>query len=637
MTLGNALTIVFLLNLCQTKHVCKVPRASPIIHATSYDSLSKRSTVNTQLKFSIVYTSGFQNNTLFEQIKTKIVLPALTYWEKSLGVKKIASDNIILERQCLDGQTSYVKWPNGTIGIYCNKGCENITRCFTEPIPDNYLNGCKTFVANKPSIQGSRGSGIPPNGYLVFVDASATEPCQSEDLLAYALACQLEFGTDRPVAGYVNMCPTQLSIKPEDVRSSISTFIHEMAHALGFSSTSYAFLREEDGTPRTPRDPQTNLPALGQDSDYIYLASKSTVTKVQRIWVSAVSTTIRTIDVFVLPSVLAEARAHYNCPTMDGMDLENDGGSGTAFVHFEKRITEDELMSGSYSKDSYVSSLTLAYFKDTGWYNVNMSMAQNWRFGKNWGCEFVQLSCYEYMKIQVAKNNPITPYCNKLSSTDVKCLVYDDAFGSCDLQRQKEKVPGENQYFTSIDGVSASDLPYYAGGPSLSDRCPIHRPFEPVTGYKYTSYCRHIENQDNIDSQNNYALQYFGQDSICVNHDTYAPWISIVGGFYRDISFPYASCHKYNCSSVGIELLVGQQVTKCSDGESIPINAYSNNINARGLVLCPTCNAACSVCSYTSVVSNRTNSAVHTTSNNNILLIHWIMLYNVFNLHIFLT
>ncbi|CAH8573696.1 unnamed protein product [Schistosoma curassoni] len=599
MTLGIALTVVFLLNLCQTKHVCKVPRASPVIHATSYDSLSKRSTVNTQLKFSIVYTSGFQNNTLFEQIKTKIVLPALTYWEKSLGVKKIASDNIILERQCLDGQTSYVKWPNGTIGIYCNKGCEDITRCFTEPIPDNYLNGCKTFVANKPSIQGSRGSGIPPNGYLIFVDASATEPCQSEDLLAYALACQLEFGTDRPVAGYVNMCPTQLSIKPEDVRSSISTFIHEMAHALGFSSTSYAFLREEDGTPRTPRDPQTNLPALGQDSDYIYLASKSTVTKVQRIWVSAVSTTIRTIDVIVLPSVLAEARAHYNCPTMDGMDLENDGGSGTAFVHFEKRITEDELMSGSYSKDSYVSSLTLAYFKDTGWYNVNMSMAQNWRFGKNWGCEFVQLSCYEYMKIQVAKNNPITPYCNKLSSTDIKCLVYDDAFGSCDLQRQKEKVPGENQYFTSIDGVSASDLPYYAGGPSLSDRCPIHRIRKTIMLY-------------NILVKIQYVLIM-----IHTHHGS-------------------VFCHKYNCSSVGIELLVGQQVTKCSDGESIPINAYSNNINARGLVLCPTCNAACSVCSYTSVVSNRTNSAVHTTSNNNILLIHWIMLYNVFNLHVFL-
>ncbi|XP_018651919.1 leishmanolysin-2 (M08 family) [Schistosoma mansoni] len=386
--------------------------------------------------------------------------------------------------------------------------------------------GCKEFVANKPSIQGSRGSGIPPNGYLVFVDATATEPCQSDDLLAYALACQLEFGTDRPVAGYVNMCPTQLSIKPGDVRSSISTFIHEMAHALGFSSTSYAFLREEDGTPRTPRDPQTNLPALGQDSDYIYIASKSTVTKVQRIWVSAVSTTIRTVDAFVLPNVLAEARAHFNCPTMDGMDLENDGGSGTAFVHFEKRITEDELMSGSYSKDSYVSSLTLAYFKDTGWYNVNMSMAQNWRFGKNWGCDFVQLSCYEYMKRQVAKNNPITPYCTKLSSTDIKCLGYDDVFGFCDLQRQKDKVPVENQYFTSIDGVSASELPYYAGGSLLSDRCPVYR---------------------------------------------------------------------YNCSSGGIELLVGKQVTNCPDGESLPINAYDNNINVRGLVLCPSCNGACNL------------------------------------------
>lgn len=61
------------------------------------------------------------------------------------------------------------------------------------------------------------------------------------------------------------------------------------------------------------------------------------------------------------------------------------------------------------------------------------------------------------------------------------------------------------------------------------------------------------------DSQNNYALQYFGQDSICVNHDTYAPWISIVGGFYRDISFPYASCHKvrklYTCTNILTKLI----------------------------------------------------------------------------------
>ncbi|VDQ04028.1 unnamed protein product [Trichobilharzia regenti] len=68
------------------------------------------------------------------------------------------------------------------------------------------------------------------------------------------------------------MCPNQLSGSTGEIRATISTFIHEMAHALGFSSTSYAFLRDENGNPRTPRDPQTDLPALGQDSDFIFIA-----------------------------------------------------------------------------------------------------------------------------------------------------------------------------------------------------------------------------------------------------------------------------------------------------------------------------------------------------------------------------
>ncbi|KAH8871135.1 Leishmanolysin-like peptidase [Schistosoma japonicum] len=628
--------IVFIASLlsviCRTERICKIPSIPSIIHATSYSSRFKRSAPDTGLKFLIEYTSSFQSNPLFEQIKTKIVLPALTYWEQTLGVKKLSSENIVLERQCLNGQTSYVKWPNGTIGTYCNSGCENITRCFTEPIPSNYLNGCKQLSGNHPTIQGDRGLGIPPNGYLIFVDASQSEPCQSDDLLAYALACQLEYGTDRPVAGYVNMCPNQLSVTPAEVRSTISTFIHEMAHALGFSSTSYAFLRDENGIPRTPRDPNTGLPALGQDADYIYKASTSTVAQVERIWVSAASTTVRKINAFVLPSVLAEARAHYNCPTMDGMDLEDDGGAGTAFVHFEKRITEDELMSGSYSKDSYVSTLTLAYFKDTGWYTVNMSMAQIWRFGKNWGCEFVLRSCYEYMRIRLAMNTPITPYCNKLSSTDIKCLNYDDAFGFCDLQRQKDKLPPENQYFTSIDGVASSEVPYYGGGSTLNDWCPIYRPFETVTGYKYSSYCRHIENQAVIDSQVNYALQYFGDDSICVNHDTYSQWISVVGGFYRYLTFPYASCHKYNCTSSGIKLIIGNQIIDCpSDGDLMPINAYDNSINVRGLLLCPTCSGVCSVCSNKrpSLMSRMTCSKI-------MLLIPWITQYIFFKVRLFM-
>ena len=33
-----------------------------------------------------------------------------------------------------------------------------------------------------------------------------------------------------------------------------------------------------------------------------------------------------------------EGRAHFNCPTLGGVELENQGGSGTAGSHWEKRI-----------------------------------------------------------------------------------------------------------------------------------------------------------------------------------------------------------------------------------------------------------------------------------------------------------
>lgn len=35
-----------------------------------------------------------------------------------------------------------------------------------------------------------------------------------------------------------------------------------------------------------------------------------------------------------------EARRHFNCPILEGMELENQGGSGTELNHWEKRLLE---------------------------------------------------------------------------------------------------------------------------------------------------------------------------------------------------------------------------------------------------------------------------------------------------------
>lgn len=35
-----------------------------------------------------------------------------------------------------------------------------------------------------------------------------------------------------------------------------------------------------------------------------------------------------------------EARKHFNCPILEGMELENQGGTGTELNHWEKRLLE---------------------------------------------------------------------------------------------------------------------------------------------------------------------------------------------------------------------------------------------------------------------------------------------------------
>ena len=39
------------------------------------------------------------------------------------------------------------------------------------------------------------------------------------------------------------------------------------------------------------------------------------------------------------------ARDHFNCSTLEGMELENQGGSLTAISHWEKRLVEVSLYS----------------------------------------------------------------------------------------------------------------------------------------------------------------------------------------------------------------------------------------------------------------------------------------------------
>ena len=92
--------------------------------------------------------------------------------------------------------------------------------------------------------------------------------------------------------------------------------------------------------------------------------------------------------------VLEIARKYYNCPDLDGVELEEFGGEGTAGSHWEARILLGDLMNGfAYTEEMVISEFTLALLEDTGYYKANYYTGGLMRFGKNRGCDFVKKQC----------------------------------------------------------------------------------------------------------------------------------------------------------------------------------------------------------------------------------------------------
>ena len=59
------------------------------------------------------------------------------------------------------------------------------------------------------------------------------------------------------------------------------------------------------------------------------------------------------------------------------MDLPSKGGDGTALTHWEKRLFQNEAMTGTvHTKDPHYSRLTFALLEDSGWYLPNYELVR---------------------------------------------------------------------------------------------------------------------------------------------------------------------------------------------------------------------------------------------------------------------
>ena len=157
------------------------------------------------------------------------------------------------------------------------------------------------------------------DGHPIFSTrrADVTARPTAGSTIAWALTCQTD-QHGRPTAGQINFGPGLVSTDPSQLPLQISTAIHELTHALGFSASGF--------------------------STWLAPGTQNTAVYSNVVWSGTLNG--NSIKAIITPNVAAAASAQFAClswTTMPaGGQLEDYGSSGTAGSHWKKRVFMNE-------------------------------------------------------------------------------------------------------------------------------------------------------------------------------------------------------------------------------------------------------------------------------------------------------
>jgi len=401
-----------------------------------------------------------------------------------------------------------------------------------------------------------------------------------------------------------NICPGSITNVERSISSLSSTIKHELLHALGFSSSLFAYYRDKRGHPLTPRL-DDGKPAINHKRQ-VRQWSDRTIKEVKRSWRVRRGTLEKSTHLVVTPKVVQEVRAHFDCPTLEGAELEDQGGDGTALTHWEKRIFQNEAMTGTVhtAKPSY-TRLTFALMEDTGWYVPDYGMAHEINWGKRAGCDFATKSCMELME-KAAIEETTTPFCNSLMKNAEKTYCTSDgiAIGSCNLILYEKDLPDIYQNFDAIQNVSRRDIRKVGSAVSLADYCPYVQEFTwrggglTKTGEARGTRC---ENEDNAPEESmNFAIETYGRNSKCFYQAK--AWEQKSCATIKQWSRFGSGCYKHTCRGGVLNIIVRNVTYSChKEGQNIPIQLLKFSDGEQWLhdssLVCPKCSDFCEDCS----------------------------------------
>ncbi|EFA85089.1 hypothetical protein PPL_02086 [Heterostelium album PN500] len=300
--------------------------------------------------------------------------------------------------------------------------------------------------------------GVKDTDLLLYV---SSRPMALNDIIAFGTPCNFDYDDSygrrilsRPLAGYINLSPswynkTYSAFNKYGFQRAVQSTIHELLHVLGFSSNLYNSFLDPDGYPHKNPVVRGELSGMGLNGRIV----------------------TKKISMLATPQVLQTARNYYNCSTLEGVELESDCSNNDSdssptdplCAHWESRIAYSEMMTSESSSTMALSVLTISLLQDTGWYLVDTSFAQEFRWGQREGCSFVTGRCEQFSQSTKDKGY----FCDtpKSEKRQRKCTPDAKAIGACNLK----------EYNWNITSFECEYYQHYLrgswGGPKFTDYC----------------------------------------------------------------------------------------------------------------------------------------------------------------------
>jgi len=304
-------------------------------------------------------------------------------------------------------------------------------------------------------------------------------------------------------------------------------------------------------------------------------------------------------NVIVEEKTIEIAKKYFNCNTIEYIELDDNSVEGKELIHWEGRILLGDYMTSEiYYPEQVISEFTIAVLEGLGWYKINNFTGGLMKFGKNKGCNFLELDC-------AYSDDSINPKNRVLNSNFLNEFCNSDSFGTCSFGRQSR-----GYCYTSNNGKSEARnngfirdnwLTY---GKNNVEFCPVSFETSNSKNNYYKGSC-FIGNSDYGEELENIYEPYNDFSDIfeeSIGNTSFCAYSSVLNKMKRDKSIANyyfkiirPTCYSMSCSEKSLTIQINAEYIVCPrEGGIIHIGGNDTDYTVyEGYLFCPDYNSIC--------------------------------------------